>query len=250
MSVMISAVVVALNEAEKLHSCLESIKNFAEEIIVVNLNSTDETAKVGKKYGKVYSHKEVVYVEIVRNWAIDKAHGDWILILDPDEILSAKLAVYLKGNIDQEFIAFNIPRKNIFFNSWIKHSNFWPDKQIRFFKKNTVKWPTKLHTYPKVAGNVKDVEVKEDLAIIHYGYSSYSEFIRRQDRYARIEVDERVSNKERTTLLKLFWNPFRIFLVRFIKHRGYLDGINGVFIVLVLMYYKFQVEWKLLKIDI
>lgn len=242
---MLSVVVVSFNESIKLRKCLSSVKDFASEIVIYDLGSTDGVEEVvGEFNGKLISGEKVNYVEKVREKAIQGASLEWVLVLDPDEIVSGGLAKEIPNLISQvEYVGVNIPRKNIFFGSWIKHSNFWPDRHIRLFKKSQVKWPTRIHTYPKVEGDILVLDADENKSIIHYGYDSWWDFIRRQLRYAKAEAENIRESQGGFSPFRLFWLPLREFLARFIKHTGYLDGLNGVFIVGVLMLYHLLVEY-------
>lgn len=244
---MISASIVTLNEGEKLNNCLESIKDFAQEIVVVDLGSRDESLEIAYKHeAKVYQHKFISFVEMVRNFAMSKTKGDWILVLDPDEVMPDKLKNSLRQIVKKNKVdAVNIPRKNIFFGRWIAHTNWWPDRHIRFFKKGKVKWSDKIHSYPKVDGKVLNLQANGDLAIIHHGYDSISQFIDRQNRYSEIEAEQRYKEGERFSWLNFFWWPIREFLVRFIKHSGYLDGFYGFTLSFLMMVYKMTVSVKL-----
>lgn len=244
---MISASIVCLNEAEKLEKCLRSLSGFVDEIIVVDLGSKDESQKIAENLGvKVFRHKFVPYVESVRNFAVSKTGGDWILVLDPDELLTTNLKDKLKEVIkENKFDAVNIPRKNIFFGRWIKHTNWWPDRHIRFFKKGMLKWTEKIHSYPKPFGLVLDLPAKEELAIIHHGYDNISQFIDRQNRYSEVLAQHLHREGERFSWGKFFWWPTREFLVRFIKHQGYLDGFLGFALVFLMMIYRLEILIKL-----
>ncbi len=244
---MISAVVTSYNEAKKLENCLNSVKDFADEIILIDLFSNDETNDVCKKFKvKVFKHKQVPYVELIRNFAISKASGSWILILDPDEIIGESLKERLKEMTKRdEFDAVNIPRKNIFFNKWIRHTNWWPDKHIRFFKKGKVEWETRLHSYPKVSGEILELESREDLAIMHYGYDNIREFIDRQNRYSEIEAEQALEKGEKFSEINFFWWPVREFLVRYIKHAGFLDGIYGFSLSFLMAVERITVQTKI-----
>lgn len=248
---MISVVIVTLNEGDKLEKCLANTNDFAQELVVVDLDSKDNTLEVAKKFGaKVYEHERAPFVEEVRNFAISKTSGDWILVLDPDEILSeglkSKLRIVAK---EDKYQAVNIPRKNIFFGKWIAHTNFWPDKHIRFFKKGSVDWPKIIHTYPKIKGQIYNLPADEKVAIEHFGYDNFGQFIGRQHRYASVQAQNNLEEGKHFSLLRLFWMPAREFLVRFIKHRGFLDGVEGLFLVVALMWYQIEVEIKVLKLE-
>lgn len=244
---MISASIVCLNEDEELERCLRSLTGFADEVMVVDLGSKDESREIARNHGAVvYQHKFVPYVELVRNFAISKTKGDWVLILDPDEILTSTLKDKLQEIVkENKFDAVNIPRKNIFFGRWVTHTNWWPDRHIRFFKKGKVEWSENIHSYPKVKGKILDFPAKEQLAIVHYGYESVAQFIDRQNRYSQIESKERYKSSERFSWGKFFWWPTREFLVRFIKHQGYLDGFYGFTLTFLMMIYKIMVLVKL-----
>lgn len=244
---MISVVVVCLNEESKLSKCLKSIESFADELVVVDLGSIDDSIKIAKGFGaKVYYHKFVPYVESIRNFVISKTTGDWVLILDPDEVLTSNLKEELK-QIEKEnkYDAVNIPRKNIFFGRWIYHSNWWPDRHVRFFKKGKVKWSDKIHSYPEVNGDTIDLEAKEELVIIHNGYKSINEFLSRQNRYSSIEAENLYKEGVRFSWMLFFWKSTREFLVRFLKHRGFLDGFYGFVLTYLMMIYQFEVMIKL-----
>lgn len=248
---MISAVLVCLNEGKKVDKCLASIKDFADEVVVVDLGSTDNSQSVYKKYRvKVFEHSGVEYVELVRNYSISKATGDWILVLDPDEEVGEKLKKVLKQVSQKgEVAAVSIPRKNIFFGRWISHSNWWPDYHVRFFKKGKIRWGEKIHKYPQVSGPIINLEAREDLAIRHAGYSSISEFMDRQNRYSDIEAKNMFDNKVRFSFWLFFWRSAREFLVRYIKHKGFMDGFYGFALTFLMMVYQFEVLIKLWELE-
>src|SRR3989344_3276878 len=133
----ISVVINTLNEEANLPRALASVKSFANEIVVVDMMSDDKTVEIAKKAGaKVYEFKRVGYVEPARNFAISKAEGDWIFILDADEELTASLSRELSKiakNGSADYV--RVPRKNMIFGKWVEHSRWWPDYNIRFFKK-------------------------------------------------------------------------------------------------------------------
>ncbi len=244
----ISAVLVTYNEATKAERCLHSIKDFVDEIVIIDLESRDNIKAISDKYqAKLITHKRVPYVELIRNFSIAKTTGDWIIVLDPDEGLVPALCDYLRNVAkEDEYQAVNIPFKNIFWGKWIRHTNFWPDKHIRFFKRGSVIWQEKVHSYPIVSGKILEIPPKEELAIEHFGYDSKIQFIRKQLRYATSEATNLLSQGKRFSIFKLIWMPTREFLARFIKHQGFKDGLDGVFLVGALMVYQILVQLKLL----
>lgn len=248
---MISTVVICFNEAEKLRRCLKSVEDFSDELVVVDLGSLDNSIEVARKFGaKIFHHQFVSFVELARDFAISKASEDWILVLDPDEEIGKDLREKLKEVVKkQAFTAVNIPRKNIFFGQWIAHTNWWPDRHIRFFKKGKVSWSDKIHSYPRVEGEALNLEAREDLAILHLGYQSINEFILRQNRYSGIEAKNLYGQGIRFSWPSLFWKPAREFLVRFLRHRGFLDGFYGLALTILMMVYQMTVLVKLWELE-
>ena len=248
---MISVALVTYNQGELLKACLESVAKESDEIVLIDLGSTDQTAKVTESFqAKIFTHQQVDYVEKVRNFSVSKTAGDWVLILDPDERMNPILWEKLKTIVSEnKFDAVNIPRKNIFFGKWIAHTNWWPDKHVRFFKKGKVKWSDKIHVYPEVDGRVLELPAREKLAIIHLGYPSISDFIQRQSRYSTIEAKNLYDQGIRFSWLSFFWKPVREFLVRFLRHLGFLDGFIGFSLTFLMMIYQMEVQIKLWELE-
>lgn len=243
----ISVVINTYNEAEKLPGALASVKDWADEIIVVDMGSEDQTLELARKAGaKIFKHKLVPYVELVRNYGVNKATGDWILALDPDERIPQTLAEKLQEIAKEgRFDAVNIPRKNIIFGKWIRHTNWWPDFHVRFFKKGKVFWSKRIHQYPKVQGKILKLSAEEKFAIEHFCYDSVSQFLTRMNRYTEIEAQNRFEAGERFSWRNFFWRPAREFLQRFIRHLGFLDGFHGFALSFLMICYRLSEEIKL-----
>jgi len=225
---MISAVINTLNEEKNIERCLKSL-DWVDEIVICDDGSNDKTLDLAKKFtGKIYHHKSEGYVEAARNFAIGKAKGDWILIVDADEEIPKNLAQKLVQVTKKQCDFVWIPRKNIIFDRWIKHSGWWPDYNVRFFKKDKVKWSGKIHEDPKTKGSEYRLLPREDLAIIHYNYSSISQYLKRLDRYTDIESDELIKEGYKFNWQDLISKPVGEFLSRFFAREGYKDGLHGL----------------------
>lgn len=240
----ISVVLVVKNEEKNIERCLTSVKDFADEIIVVDDSSTDKTVEIAKKFtDKIFLHKSLGYVEPARNFAISKATGDFVLILDADEELTKSLGETLRSiseGSDSDVVV--IPRKNITFSSWIKNTGWWPDYQIRFFRKGKVIWKDKIHSVPEVQGIEKKLEAKEENALVHHNYQSISQFILKLDRYTTTEAEEVKNEKFRPE--DLIKKPAAEFVNRFFSSRGYKDGVHGLALSLLMAFYILVVELK------
>lgn len=227
---LISAVINVKNEAKSLNKCLSSIQDLVDEIVVVDMKSTDNSVKVAKKYkARVFSYRPLSYVEPARNFALKKAKGRWILLLDPDEYLNKTLKKELKKITTRNNVDFvKIPRKNIIFGKWLRHGNCWPDYLIRFFKKGAVTWQKKIHSQPKTRGKGLTLLDIDKLAIRHKNYQSVTDFVKRALRYSQIQTKELKKEGYKLKTSDLLLKPTQEFNSRFFSLQGYKDGMHGL----------------------
>ncbi|MBU1967135.1 glycosyltransferase family 2 protein [Patescibacteria group bacterium] len=234
---LLSVIISTKNHADIIERALESVK-FADEIVVVDMYSNDETVKIAQKYtDKVFQHKDYGYVEPVRNFSISKTIGDWILIIDADEEVSQGLKKAIQSIVkapEQTDLpdCFYLPRKNIIFDKWIERTGWWPDYQLRFFRKGHVEWSDQIHSVPTTKGEVKEFPAQEKFALIHHNYQSISQFIERLDRYSTIQAQEKKDDKSLNSadILKEFHDSF---LRRLFAGKGIQEGIHGVILAIL-----------------
>lgn len=241
MNSKISVVINTLNEEKYITRSIRSVL-WADEVLVCDMHSVDKTVKIAKSLGaKVLTHKKLDYVEPARNFAISKASHDWILVLDPDEEVqeSLKLRLIEISKKMEQINYVRIPRKNIIFNKWIKNTGWWPDYNIRFFKKGKVKWSDKIHRPPEVLGEGIDLEASEQYAIVHHHYDSISQFLERMSRYTKTQSDELVKDGYVFDWKDLIKKPLGEFLSRFFANRGFKDGLHGLSLSLLQAFSQF-----------
>lgn len=248
----ISVVVIAKNAADIIEKNLKSVQ-FANEVILIDIESTDNTTALAKKYcTKIFSYgKDSKFVEPVRAFALAKVSKDWVLVLDADEEIPESLAKKLV-EIDQDDSgeAYYLARKNMVTGAWMKHTGWWPDYQLRFFKNGLVSWSEKIHSQPIVKSKSKPsfLEAKEDLAILHHNYKDVSDYLKRFDRYTDIEAEQKAKTEKanfvisQSSLLKAFSDDwFR----RFFAKEGYRDGIRGFYLSTMQAAYQMTVQMKI-----
>ncbi len=228
----VSVVINTLNEEHNIARAIKSVKNFADEIIVVDMESHDKTVDIAKKLGaKVFSHKPMNYVEPARNFAISKAKHEWIFILDADEEAPSELLSELKRVVESDLADFvRIPRKNLIFGKWMMHARWWPDYNIRFFKKNAVTWEDEIHSVPITDGRDFNVLDREELSILHHHYETIEQYIERMNRYTTIQSQELLLQDKKITLKDFIQKPTGEFVSRFFAGEGYKDGIHGLIV--------------------
>ena len=226
----VSLVVTTVAGEEKyLEKCLSSVKDFSDEIVIVDMSGGSEISTIAKKFkAKVFKHELINYVEPVRNFGISKAKGEWILILDPDEEVSKTLVKRLESvvkNSEADYV--RVPRENIVFGKALRYSRWWPDFNIRFFKKGKVSWDEVIHSVPMTVGDGLDLEAKNDLAIIHHHYENVEQFIERMNRYTSVQAKLK-SKDYKFKWQDLISKPTGEFLSRFFAGEGYRDGVHGL----------------------
>lgn len=263
----ISVIIHTKNSAKTLQETLESVR-FADEILVVDMQSTDTTKSIARKFGAVIMDvDDVGYVEPARNAAIKAAKSDWICIVDSDEVVPQDLANLLLKIAQNPTAAeaYLIPRKNFVWGDWLQHAGWWPDMQLRFFKKGSVDWPSHIHAQPKVDGDVRELISKnavesnssltmESVALSHKNYPDVSSFIQRLDRYTTHEVLSRSSSKLKmnsssksnlhssATMIQSWTNEL---LSRLFVHKGVEGGMRSVGISFMQAQYELIVQLKL-----
>jgi len=243
----ISVVINTYNEEKNISRCLESVKGFADEIIVVDMHSADKTVEIAKKYGaQVFEHEYTRYVEPARNFALRQAQGDWIFLIDADEELPKYLAAKLTEVVDKNKVDyFEIPRKNIIFGKWIEHSRWWPDYLIRFFRKGKVKFSNEIHVPPTAEGEGIKLEPKEEFAIVHHHLQTISQYLERLNRYTDIQAEEVNKKGYQFKIEDLIIKPSNEFFSRFFAGEGYKDSTHGLILSVLQGFSEYVVYLKI-----
>lgn len=233
----ISAIIAVKDNPAHFQETLRSIQDFVSEIIIIDIGMDPGIRQMLPQSARVIpAGKEVSYIELIREEVKQHATHEWILFLDPDEVLSADLKKTLTENLNNADF-FMIPRKNIIFNTWIQHSRWWPDYQVRLFKKHAAVWPTTIHAQPTTHGKGHTLDAREDIAIIHYNYDSVDEFVTKLLRYTRAEAQERVAAGKSFTLREALHKSLSEFIGRYFASEGYKDGMHGLVLALLQMFY-------------
>lgn len=243
----ISVVINTLNEEANLPRAIASVKSFADEIVVVDMESADKTAEVAKSLGaKVFTHKKTGYVEPARNFAISKTGNPWVFVLDADEEVPQGLALQIQKILkNPKADYYRIPRKNIIFGHWMKHSRWWPDYNIRFFKKGMVSWNEIIHAVPMTQGAGGEVEAKEVYGIVHHNYDSVEQYIERMNRYTSQHAILKIKEGYKFSWKDIVIKPSNEFLSRYFFGEGYKDGLHGLALSLLQAFSELTVYLKI-----
>lgn len=236
----ISVVIFTKNEEENIEDCIRSVKHFAEEIILVDMQSKDKTVEIAKSFNAViYSVKDYNWVEPVRNFGIGKAKYDWILVLDADERVPLTLAKKFIEIVEQDkHDAVKVPYKLIFFKKWIKHTHCWPDYHVRFFRKGFVKWVVKIHPDIKIsAGRILELKAQPENAIIHENARNIKTYLKKIDHHT--DFEDYFFNLKEIKAEDILGRFRREFYWRYFENKGYLDGMHGFVISKFMEFYRF-----------
>jgi glycosyltransferase involved in cell wall biosynthesis len=259
----LSVALATFNEEANIKRCLESVKEIADEIVVVDGTSTDQTVEIAKSLGaKVLVKDNPQMFHINKQKAIDMCRNKWVLQLDADEVVSSRLAKeimkvinlnneeiedYQKrinlfkrhqeiinirdgkvGVDDGNYSAFFIPRANYFLGRFLKYGGVYPDGVIRLIDKNKAFLPCKdVHEQFEVNGKVGWLE--NDL--LHYDSPTFSKYIKRNNRYTTFIAiqyrEEKLPKNPVVFINYVFFKPIWWFLLTFIRHKGFMDSWQG-----------------------
>ena len=226
----ISACITAGNEEKNIRRCLESIK-WADELIVVDSFSTDQTVKIAREYTNlVYEHRWLGYIG-QKNLIKDLASGPWILFVDADEEVSPALRDEILHEFESgaatEYAGYEFPRMVRYLGRWITHGDWYPDVKLRLFRKSLGRCGGREpHDRTTVDGPVKRLRGN----IYHYTYSNITDHLKTMDRFTSITAKTKLDEGQPFTLIDVLFRPgFRFFRGYFLK-LGFLDGLPGFII--------------------
>lgn len=247
--IKLSAVIITFNEEDKIGRCIDSLKEIADEIIVVDSLSTDRTAEIcGAKGATVISQSFLGYIE-QKNFALDKANFDYVISLDADEALSPELIASIK-TIKQDFKAdaYEFNRLTNFCGKWIRHGGWYPDTKLRIWNKNRGRWGG-TNPHDKVimesVGNVQ--KLNGDL--LHYSIDSIAQHIDQIQKFTTIAANELHKRGKKTSIATILFNSSFKFIRDYLLRLGFLDGFYGYVIAKNSAYAKYLKYLKLYELN-
>lgn len=224
----ISVLIQTHNEEKHIADCIESAKLLTDEIIVVDMESTDNTQEIAKQNGAtVVSFPFSHYVEPARGFGIQQIKTDWVFILDADERMTKNLANEINETIKStSYTYFKIPRKNMFGGKkWLKHGGWWPDEQMRLIKLSAFQsWPTQIHSTPRISGEMGHLTE----AFLHYFHGDMETMVQKTLIFEDIESDLLFTAQKPVSTPTFFRKFTGELFRRLIKRVGFLDGTVGI----------------------
>lgn len=222
----VSVVVITKNEESNIDDCLKSAYGWADEIIVVDDESTDKTVSLAEKYADKVFHRKMENEGKHRNWAYAQAKNEWVLSLDADERLLPELreeiSKVLKENKD--YHAFTIPRRNYLGDYWVKSGGQYPAAQLRLFMRDRFKYE-EAEVHPRVFLDGETGHLTTDM--IHYSYRDFTHFLSKLNGQTSMEAKKWIQTGRQMSFKRALWRTFDRFPRRFIRKKGYRDGFIG-----------------------
>jgi len=231
---MLSVVILTKNSEKYLEEVLRSV-TFADEVIIYDNDSIDNTLEIAKKFKntKIFIDKTWEGFGRQKQKAVNKAKNRWVFVLDSDEVITEKLKEEILQTIKTpKYEAYFVARLNNFFGKWMRHTGLFPDYSIRLFDKTKANFnERKVHesVETKNVGYLKNY-------FLHYAYESIEEFIEKQNKYS--------STGAKPNKLKAIFSPYWTFFKLYFLKLGFLDGWNGFIVSKLYAEYTF---WKYIK---
>ena len=240
----ISVCIVCRNEAEKLGACLDSVTGWADEVVVLDLASSDGSADLARSKGaRVVEHDPAPIVELVRNEVAAAATGDWILALDPDERVAEGLPAELRRLCARDDLdAVAIPVMNYDFGYPASSPIHRFDPKIRFYRRDRVTWPTVPNKLPRIEpARLHSLPQRDDLVLVHDRNRTIAEALERAIRYAPAEAQALIDAGEVFTARKMLVRMLRKARKQYVEARAFDDGVPGIVRATVLVTFHFYV---------
>ncbi len=243
MSPRFSASVICKNEEHNIEDCLRSV-SWCDEIVVVDSGSTDRTVDLARKHTPhVVFHEWPGYVA-QKNFALDRATGEWVICLDADERCTPELRAAIEREVPAAGPAagFEVRRHVKYLGRWINHGGWYPDWKLRVVRKGRARWEgTDPHDKLVPDGPVR----KLDADLVHYTYRDFAHQIRIINHFSDVVVAERLKEGRRPSLFKALFHPPVKFLECYVWKLGFLDGFPGLVIAAASAFYVFAKQVKL-----
>lgn len=226
----LSLVIIALNAASQIEACLKSAA-FADEIVVVDSGSRDDTREIALKYGARVLHQDWLGFGRQKQFAVEQASHDWVLCLDVDERVSDPLRASIVEALQAPRLrAYRMPRCNRFMGRWLKHGEGYPDWSLRLFDRRVACWSEDA-VHEKVLTASPVGSLQGDL--LHESQESLAAYLEKQNRYTSLQAEVLFQRGKQASTGQLIFSPLLRFVKFYFLRRGFLDGTPGLVHILI-----------------
>jgi len=220
----LTVAIITLNAASQLGACLEGVA-FADEILLVDSGSTDDTLEVAARHGARVEIKEWLGFGRQKAYAVSMARNDWVLCLDADERVSERLARSIREAMaTQRYRAYRMPRRNRFLGRWLAHGEGYPDWSLRLFHRAHASWSSdEVHEAVLTTADVGQLEGD----LLHDSAEDVTTYIGKQNRYTTLQARTLFAQGVRASYWRLLASPLVRFIKFYVVRLGFLDGGPG-----------------------
>ena len=242
----ISVYMITYNNERTVERALKSV-TWADEIVVVDSFSQDKTVEICRKFTDKVFQREWPGHQSQYQYAADLTTHPWIMFVDADEEVSQELAEEIRRQIDgraENIDGFFVYRRTYYLGRWIQYGGWYPDGEIRLYRRERGRWEGGLHAKVVVDGMVRFLKHQ----YLHYTYRNISDQIQTIDKYSRIAAEDLIQRGEKFSLFKLLFHPPFRFVKEYLFKLGFRDGLPGLIIIASTMYYvfiKYAKLWEL-----
>lgn len=245
----ITAVIITHNEARNIQRCLASLKTVADEIIVVDSFSTDDTVTICQQEGAIVKQQAWLGFGPQKNVGIQHASHEYILSLDADEALDEELQANILAAKNQGLEGmYDFTRLNFYYGKFLYHGFEYPDYKIRLFPKSKVRWNDELvHETLQLSPGVTQKRLKGHL--LHYTYYQIQEHVAKANKYTTLGAELNFNRGKKSSWFKILFSPLTTFVQAYIFKRGFLDGGHGFILAVFHAYGAFMKYTKLWQLN-
>ena len=246
MAVPVTATVITFNEAANIQAALESL-SWADEIIVVDSESTDDTAAIARRFTDHVIVRPWPGYIAQKNFAAEQARHEWIFSLDADERVTPALAGEITAILSSgpQAAGYRVPRVTFHLGRWMRSTDWYPDYQLRFYDRRLARWSGRyVHESVKADGAVQDLRGE----LQHYAYRDLAHHFQTMDRYTTLAARQMFEEGRRAGLFDLMVHPPAAFFRNYILRGGFKDGTPGLIVSAMNARYvglKFAKLWEL-----
>jgi len=228
---MISVVIITKNEEENIERCLKSVV-WADEIIILDSGSTDNTIDICRKFNCKVVESEWLGFGKTKNLAVSKSRNNWILSIDADEEVSNDLKKSLEGfTYQKKYYAYRVKRKSFYLNKLINYSGWQNDCPIRFFNKKYANFNS-LEVHESVITDDKRISFI-DGHLLHFPYPSIEQHIKKINLYSQLGSKKLLQDNKKVYLLSSVFSGIFKFIKMYFLKLGFLDGKEGFVLCLI-----------------
>lgn len=242
----LSVVIITLNAASQIEACLESAA-FADDILLVDCGSHDDTREIALKYGARVVHQDWLGYGRQKQFAVEQAIHDWVLCLDADERVSERLRASIETALQAPgFQAYCMPRCNRFMGRWLRHGEGYPDLSLRLFDRRFAGW-SEDPIHEKVVATTPVGKLEGDLR--HESAESLAAYLDKQNRYTSLQAEAMHRKGRRDAAAALVLSPPLRFVKFYVFRLGFLDGVPGLVHILIGCFNSFCKYAKLIALQ-